>query len=90
MANHLSPTGGILTRIRHELQADLTAAKSDIENRVGAVVTDLHAKMSTVDDALRKLETAGQGLFERMEKEKAETVTQLQNIMAEAASEFTN
>ena len=59
MVTPLSPSGGILTCIRRELQVDLDAAERDIEVKVGIVVTDLHAKMSTVDEALRKLETAG-------------------------------
>ena len=77
-----------MTRLRAELQGDLDAAKADIQLKVGNVVTELHGKMSTVDDALRKLESAGQALFEKMDTEKAETVTKLQSIMADAGSEF--
>ena len=59
MSFPLSPTGGILTRLRAELQGDLDAAKADIQQKVGVVVTDMHSTMPTVDEALRKLETAG-------------------------------
>ena len=88
MAFPLSPSGGLLTRLRAELQGDLDAAKLDIQQKLGSVVTELPEKMSTVDDALRKLESAGQALFEKMDVEKAETVTKLQSIMADAGSEF--
>ena len=88
MAFPLSPTGGLLTTLRAELKVNLEAAKAEIQLKVGNVVTELHSKMSTVDDALRKLESAGQALFEKMDAEKAEVATQLQSIMADAGSEF--
>ena len=75
MAFPLSPTGGLLTTLRAELQGDLDAANQEIQQKVGNVVTELHEKMSThqrtVDDSLRNLEAAGQALFEKVDAERA-------------------
>ena len=85
----LSPTGGILTQARQELQVELEKAKREIEAKVGSVITDMLGKLSSIEDNMRKLETKGEGLHEVMEKKQAETVTQLSSIIGEATSEFT-
>ena len=84
----LSPTGGILTQARQELQVELEKAKREIEAKVGSVITDMLGKMNSIEDNMRKLEVKGEGLHDQMEQKQAETVTQLSNIVGEATSEF--
>ena len=85
----MTPTSaGILQGIQNQLQQDVEKAKQDIEANVGAVLTEMNAKLREVDTSLNNLTEAGKAIIEKIEKEKAESVTQLQGFVGEAASEF--
>ena len=85
----LSPkTSGILQGLRGLLQADVEAAKADIQEKVGNVVTEMHAKIRDIDNGMLKLTEAGKAVMDKLEVEKAETITHVQGFVADAASEF--
>ena len=77
-----------MTQARNELQAKLEEAKREIEAKVGSVITDMLAKMNTIEEGMQKMNSKGEALHEQMEKKQAETITQLSSIVGEATSEF--
>ena len=89
MSTPLSPTsGGLLLQLRQQLQGDVDKSKTEIEQKVGAVITNVHAKINEVDQSIHKLNEAGKVVMDTMEKEKAEMVTHIQGFVAEAGLEF--
>ena len=47
------------------------------------MVTEMHSKISQVDQGLLKLTEAGKALMDKIEQEKAETITNLQGFVTE-------
>ena len=89
MTTPLTPTtAGLLQGLRMQLNADVETAKADIQEKVGTVVTEMHSKLREVDAGLLKLTEAGKAIMDKMEAEKAETITHVQGFVADAASEF--
>ena len=79
----------MLNALRGALQVDVERAKAEIEAKVGTVVTDMHTKLKEVDQGMLKLTDAGRQVMEKLEQEKAETITHIQGFVAEAGAEFT-
>ena len=89
MTTPLTPTtAGLLQGLRAQLNADVENAKNEIQEKVGAVVTEMHSKIREVDNGLLKLTEAGKAIMDKIEAEKAETITHIQTFVADAASEF--
>ena len=89
MSLPLSPSsGGLLAQLRVQLNADLEAAKAEIQSKLGTVVTEVHAKVSQVDQGLLQLTDAGKRVMEELDRQKGETVTRIQAVIGEATAEF--
>ena len=63
-------------------------AKREVTNQVGTVLTDMNAKLRDMDNGLLKLTEAGKAIVDKLEAEKAETITVVQGFVGEASSEF--
>ena len=89
MTTPLSPSSaGFLQGLWQQLLQDVEQAKQEIQGKVGDVITDMHAKLRDVDQGLLKLTEAGKAVMDKLEKEKAETITHVQGFVGEAASEL--
>ena len=89
MTTPLSPTSaGLLQGLRNQLLQGVEAAKQDVQTKLGAVLTDMNTKLRDVDQGLLKLTEAGKAIMDKLEKEKADTITHVQGFVGEAASEF--
>ena len=51
--------------LRSEFQHDITGLRSEIQNTLGEALTRINAKVTDIDQAQQRLETAGSGLLEK-------------------------
>ena len=76
--------------LRAEFKADFANLKLDIRNTLGEALTQINAKVTDVDQAQRRLDSAGASILEKMDKQQASYMTSLQEVVANAQSEFGN
>ena len=79
-----SPSSGLLNTLKSQLQVEVEKIKADL----GTVVTDVQTKIQQVDSGILTLTETGKQVMEALEKQKAESVTTIQAVIAEASSEF--
>ena len=84
--NPSSPTGQDARRV--ELHLMINQAKAEMDAKMGEIVTGLNSNVVTVDNAMRDLDSKGKALVELVDKQRAEIATQVQQVMADAGSEF--
>ena len=75
-------------RMRIEIKLEMDKVKATIDEKVGGIVTGINSQMQEVERAMRDLDSKGQAIVEIIDKQKAEVTTQVQQIMADAGSEF--
>ena len=76
--------------LRSEFQHDITGLRTEIQNTLGDALTRINAKVTDIDQAQQRLESAGSSLLEKMDKQQAVYMTNLQQVVANAQSEFGN
>ena len=74
--------------LRNEFQQDITGLRNEIQSSLGEALTRINAKVTDIDQAQQRLESAGTGLLEKMDKQQATYMTNLQQVVANAQSEF--
>ena len=70
--------------MRIQLQAEVDRMKADL----GGVVTDVNDKVSRVETGMHNLNEAGKRITEQLELQQAHATTQIQQVIADATSEF--
>ena len=80
----LSPTGGLLSQLRLQLQTEVEQIKSDL----GQVLTEVNSKVARVETGLHDLNEAGRRIAEQLETQKAEATTHIHEVIDAANSEF--
>ena len=66
----------------------VAAAKADIDNQLAGVLTQLHQDMRDINNSHMAITAEGARVVERVEMERAAATTYMENIKAEASSEF--
>ena len=72
--------------LRNEFQHDITGLRNEIQTSLGDALTRINAKVTDIDQAQQRLESAGTGLLEKMDKQQATYMTNLQQVVANAQS----
>ena len=82
--NPTSPSGGMLSTLKQQLQVEFERMKADL----AIVVTNVQAKLKDVDKEMLTVKEAGKTILEQLEANEAKSVTRLHEVVGNASSEF--
>ena len=74
--------------LRAEFKSDFLDLKKDIQSSLGDALTQINTRVTDIDQAQRGLDAAGARIMETMDKQQATYMTNLQEVVANARSEF--
>ena len=85
-------TAGMLRQVQGDLETWAASTKQEmqgIESRIGIALTEVNAKMTEMSQNMLTMRAAGEAVIQKVEAEKAETVTVIEQVKSAATSEFT-
>ena len=85
LRNELSAT---MQAMQTSFGKEISDMKTEISDKLGGAITQINAKMVELDRAQYEIKESGKLITEGIDKQNAETVTNLQAIVASAQSEF--